>query len=291
MTEESTRSPSDEQASPSSRTGTVLWSKDNGIGALVFNNPSKRNAVSLDMWKETLRILEQFARDKDIRVVVLTGAGDKAFVSGADISKFETERASQEAVEAYTAVIEAVYETIYRFDKPVIAKIRGYCLGGGVGLAAACDVRICSQNARFGIPAARLGNGYAYKNIKRLVDLVGPAFAKEIFLTARQFGARESYEKGTSQSGRQRRRTRYLRSEIPRRYRKQRTTKHRGGAICDRPGNGGRSGPRLHGLQGPHRPMRGKPGLCRRKARVHGKTQAAFYRGVTQNANADPSLV
>jgi enoyl-CoA hydratase len=196
MTEELIRSASDEQTPSSDRTGTVLWSKDNGIGALVFNNASKHNAVSLDMWKETSRILEQFACDKDVRVVVLSGAGNKAFVSGADISKFESERASQEAVDNYTTVINGVYDMIYRFDKPIIAKIRGYCLGGGVGLAVSCDVRICSQNARFGIPATKLGNGYAYNNIKRLVDLVGPAFAKEIFLTGRQFGARESFEKG-----------------------------------------------------------------------------------------------
>ena len=161
----------------------ILSSKKDRIGSIVFNNPEKRNAVSLEMWDMTAKALQDFAADPEVRVVVLSGAGGKAFISGADISKFESERASQEAVANYTAVQERLYETIRNYDKPLIAKIQGYCMGGGAGLAVACDLRICSDNSRFGIPAAKLGVGYSYNAITRLVHLVGPAFAREIFLT------------------------------------------------------------------------------------------------------------
>jgi enoyl-CoA hydratase len=174
----------------------VLVSTKGQVGSIVFNNPEKRNAVSLEMWDMTEKALTAFAADPDVRAVVLSGAGGKAFVSGADISKFESERASQEAVANYTAVQERLYETIRNFDKPLIAKIQGYCMGGGAGLAVACDLRICSDNSKFGIPAAKLGVGYAYNAISRLVALVGPAFAREIFLTGRQFSAQEAYEMG-----------------------------------------------------------------------------------------------
>ncbi|MGH7248622.1 MAG: enoyl-CoA hydratase, partial [Pseudomonadota bacterium] len=156
----------------------------------------RHNAVSLEMWEATKRILDDFAVDKDIRVVVLTGAGGKAFVSGADISKFESERASLEAARAYNAKSEAAYSSIYEFPKPTIAMIRGYCIGGGVGLASCCDLRICSDNSRFAVPAAKLGLGYGFTGLKRLIDIVGPAFAKEIFYTARQFDAQEALAMG-----------------------------------------------------------------------------------------------
>jgi enoyl-CoA hydratase/carnithine racemase len=174
----------------------VLVSTKDRVGSIVFNNPEKRNAVSLEMWDMTAQALKEFAADPDVRVVVLSGAGGKAFISGADISKFESERASQEAVANYTAVQDRLYETIRNFDKPLIAKIQGYCMGGGAGLAVACDLRICSDNSKFGIPAAKLGVGYSYNAIARLVSLVGPAFAREIFLTGRQFSAQEAYEMG-----------------------------------------------------------------------------------------------
>jgi enoyl-CoA hydratase/carnithine racemase len=117
-------------------------------------------------------------------------------VSGADISKFESERASQEAVARYNVSVEKSYSSIHDFPKPTIAMIRGYCIGGGLGLAVSCDLRICSEGSRFAVPAAKLGLGYAYPGLKRLVDVVGPAFAKEIFFTARQFDAAEAREMG-----------------------------------------------------------------------------------------------
>ena len=177
-------------------TDKLLARKEAGVGTIIFNNPKRHNAVSLDMWQATKRALDQFAADNEVRVVVLTGAGGKAFVSGADISKFESERASLDAAAAYNATTEAVFSGIHEFPKPTIALIRGYCIGGGVGLASCCDLRICSDDSRFAVPAAKLGLGYAYAGVKRLVDIVGASFAKEIFFTARQFDAQEAFAMG-----------------------------------------------------------------------------------------------
>ncbi len=178
------------------KTDKMLARKDGGVGYVIFNNPERHNAVSLDMWDATSRILEGFAKDEEVRVVVLTGAGGKAFVSGADISKFESERATLEATRRYNASVEKAYTGIQQFAKPTIAMIRGYCIGGGVGLAVCCDLRICSDNSRFAVPAAKLGLGYSYAGLRRLVDVVGPAFAREIFFTARQFDAEEASRMG-----------------------------------------------------------------------------------------------
>jgi enoyl-CoA hydratase len=174
------------------KTDKMLSRKDGRVGYVIFNNPERHNAVSLEMWARTAEILETFAKDDEVRVVVITGAGGKSFVSGADISKFESERASLDATKIYNAAVARANETISDFPKPTIAMIRGYCIGGGLGLAVCCDLRICSDNSKFGIPAAKLGLGYSYPGVKRLVDIVGPAFAKEIFFTARQFDAEEA---------------------------------------------------------------------------------------------------
>jgi enoyl-CoA hydratase len=178
------------------QTDKLLSRKEAGVGFVIFNNPERHNAVSLEMWEATTGALATFAEDDEVRVVVLTGAGGKAFVSGADISKFASERASLEATRAYDVKTAAAFNSIYEFPKPTIAMIRGYCIGGGVGLASCCDLRICSDNSRFAVPAAKLGLGYAYAGLKRLVDIVGQSFAKEIFYTARQFDAQEAYAMG-----------------------------------------------------------------------------------------------
>ncbi len=174
----------------------ILSHVENGVGTITFNNPERHNAVSLDMWETTAGILESFRTDDAVRVVVLTGAGGKAFVSGADISKFETERGTQEATARYNAAVERLYGTIHRFPKPTIAMIRGYCIGGGLGLAIACDLRICTEASRFALPAAKLGLGYGYNGLKRFVDTIGPAFTKEIFFTAKQYSAAEALRMG-----------------------------------------------------------------------------------------------
>ena len=148
------------------------------------------------MWEAIPKVLDDFAADDAIRVVVLTGAGDKAFVSGADISQFEKERSTAETVAHYDAVGENAQTRLKTFDKPVIAMIRGYCIGGGLNIANLCDLRIASDDSRFGIPAAKMGLGYRAGSMKLLVDIVGPAFAREIMITARQFTASEAKDMG-----------------------------------------------------------------------------------------------
>ena len=178
------------------QTEKMLSRKEGSVGYMIFNNPEKHNAVSLEMWDAASRIMSDFAQDDAIRIVVITGAGGKAFVSGADISRFESERANEEAQARYNEIVARANDSLYDFPKPTIAMIRGYCIGGGLGLAVCCDLRICSDNSKFAIPAAKLGLGYGYPGIKRLADLVGPSFAKEIFYTARQFDAAEAQTMG-----------------------------------------------------------------------------------------------
>ncbi|OAI51444.1 enoyl-CoA hydratase [Betaproteobacteria bacterium SCGC AG-212-J23] len=163
---------------------------------MVFNNPERRNAVSLDMWQAIPSILENFEKDPQIRVVVLAGAGDKAFVAGADISQFEKQRSSEADVRRYEEIGEAAQAKLQNFDKPTIAMIRGYCLGAGVNIANVCDLRIAADDARFGIPAGKMGLGYRSTSMKNLVDTVGAPFAREIMLTARQFTAAEALHMG-----------------------------------------------------------------------------------------------
>ncbi len=177
-------------------TDKMLASIDNGVGTMTYNQPEKRNAVSHEMRLAITEILNSFAQNPAVRVVVIPGAGGKAFVSGADISKFEDERANADAEARYHVLNRQARAKLTKSPKPTIAMIRGYCIGGGVGTAIACDMRICSDNARFAIPAARLGLGYYYDDLKRLVDMVGPSFTKEIFFTARQFDAIEARDMG-----------------------------------------------------------------------------------------------
>ena len=172
--------------------GRIAARRDGAVGWLVFDNPERRNAVSLEMWQAIPPLLDDFEADAAIRAVVLSGAGDKAFVSGADISQFEKERASAQAVKRYDEIGERAQTRLANFEKPVIAMIRGYCLGGGLNIANLCDLRIAAEDARFGIPAARMGLGYRAGSMKKLVDIVGKAAALEIMITARQFSAAEA---------------------------------------------------------------------------------------------------
>ncbi len=174
----------------------MLSRKEGSVGYVVFNNPERHNAVSLDMWQMAGEMLNDFRSDNNIKVVVVTGAGGKAFVSGADISRFDKERSSEDAVKHYNEVVDKSYRAFHEFPKPVIAMIRGYCIGGGMGLATCCDIRIATEKSTFAVPAAKLGLGYGYSGLKRLVDVVGPSFAMEIFYTARQFTAAEAVTMG-----------------------------------------------------------------------------------------------
>ena len=173
-------------------TSKMIAQKDGPVGHLIFNNPARHNAVSLEMWQAVAQIMDDFEQDDAIRVIVVSGAGGRAFVSGADISEFKERRASEEAAAAYSKISEGARTRLQETLKPTIAMIFGYCIGGGVGTALACDLRIAAEGSRFGIPAAKLGLGYAYDGIKKLIDLVGPACAREIFYTARQFSAEEA---------------------------------------------------------------------------------------------------
>jgi len=174
----------------------MLSRKDGHVGYVIYNNVAKHNAVSLDMWEAAVGILDDFRNDKAIGVVVVTGAGGKAFVSGADISRFEKERSDEASTKRYSSIVEKSYIAFHEFPKPTIAMIRGYCIGGGLGLATCCDLRIATEGSKFGVPAAKLGLGYSYPGLKRLVDIVGPSFAMEIFYTARQFTAAEALTMG-----------------------------------------------------------------------------------------------
>src|SRR6266851_554027 len=177
-------------------TDKMLARKDGPIGSMIFNNPERHNATSLEMWEAANEILKGFAQDPTIRVVVLSGTGGKAFVSGADISKFEDERATEEAVKHYNKTSDRMSTTLSTMPKPTIAMIQGWCIGGGVSVATTCDLRDCTEDSKFGVPAAKLGLGYGIKGIRRLADLVGPSAAKEIFFTARHYTAQEALRMG-----------------------------------------------------------------------------------------------
>jgi enoyl-CoA hydratase/carnithine racemase len=177
-------------------TEKLLAIKEGHIGWIVFNNPEKHNAVSMDMWQSVPMAFEAFNNDPDVRVVILKGAGEKAFVSGADISQFKERRSSPEAVAEYNRASDQAGDAIRNCPKPTIAMVRGYCIGGGAATATNCDMRIVSDDAKFGVPAGKLGLGYRYGGVKRLTDLVGPQFTAEIFFTARQFTAQEALTMG-----------------------------------------------------------------------------------------------
>ncbi|MET0963012.1 MAG: enoyl-CoA hydratase [Noviherbaspirillum sp.] len=161
-----------------------------------FNNPARHNALSVDMWEAVPALLAQAEQDDAIRLVVFSGAGEKSFVSGADISQFEDMRAAREAVKHYEAMAENALMSIYRCAKPTLASIQGFCIGGGVNVAISCDIRIAADNSIFSIPAARLGLGYRYSALKNLVDLVGVGAAKDLFFTGRKINVQEAKSMG-----------------------------------------------------------------------------------------------
>ncbi len=161
-----------------------------------FNNPAKHNALSVDMWEAVPQLLGQAERDDNVRMVVFSGEGEKAFVSGADISQFEDMRAAKEAVKRYESMAEAALEGIYEFAKPTVAAIRGYCIGGGVNVAISCDIRVATASSVFSVPASRLGLGYRVSAMRNLTQLVGPGYAKDIFFTGRRLDAAEALRIG-----------------------------------------------------------------------------------------------
>ncbi|QGY05356.1 enoyl-CoA hydratase [Methylobacterium mesophilicum SR1.6/6] len=174
----------------------LIVQRDGPIGWLIFSNVAKHNAMTFEMWRGVPEVIAGLAEDPEIRILALKGAGEKAFVSGADISEFETRRGSSEAQMAYNAAADAATAIIQTCPKPTLAMVRGYCIGGGLALALACDLRFAAEGTRFAIPAARLGLGYRYAGMRRLVDVVGPSRAKDIFYSARQFDTAEALSMG-----------------------------------------------------------------------------------------------
>ncbi|PYM93374.1 MAG: enoyl-CoA hydratase [Candidatus Rokuibacteriota bacterium] len=175
----------------------LLLEKDGPIGWIVFNQPEKRNAVSQEMWELMPEYVNDLAKDEAIRVVILRGGGDQSFVSGADISQFKDKRKNMADEEEYRRISARGQDSLTTLQKPLMAMIHGYCVGGGVGVALTCDIRIASDDARFGIPAARLGLGYHYRGMDKLMALVGPAYTKEIFFSGRtDFSAQDALRMG-----------------------------------------------------------------------------------------------
>lgn len=176
--------------------GKLLAEVSEGIGTITFNQPEKRNAMSVEMWTGMEQVLRSWENDDGVRAVVLTGAGDKAFMSGADISQFEKQRNSSSAMIEYNNATAAGRAALANFPKAVIARIQGYCLGGGVSVATQADFRIATTDAKFGVPAARLGNAYALDSVRSLAVLVGTSNARMILMAGQQIDAQEALRIG-----------------------------------------------------------------------------------------------
>ncbi len=177
--------------------GKILSSVTDGIGILTFNNPEKRNAMSIEMWEGAAEVLEAFRDDPAVRVVVLVGAGGKAFVSGADISQFEKNRSNAAASEEYGRRSGKPREMLANgYPKPTISCVQGFCMGGGLALAMSTDMRFASKGSQFGIPAAKLGIAYGYDGLKHLVSLVGPSWARLIMYTGMRIDSAEALRIG-----------------------------------------------------------------------------------------------
>jgi enoyl-CoA hydratase len=176
--------------------GKMLAGIADGVGTITFNQPEKRNAMSVGMWTGLEEILNDFETNPDVRVIVMTGAGEKAFVSGADISQFESQRASGNAQVEYDRLTGSGRARLAAFPKPVIASIRGFCLGGGLGIAMQADIRIAATGSAYGIPAAKLGIAYGYDMVSRLVSLVGQAHARVLLFGGDRIDAEEAQRIG-----------------------------------------------------------------------------------------------
>lgn len=170
----------------------LIVEKDGPIGRVKMDNQTRRNAMTLTMWQDLGKAIEDFAADDSVRVVIVSGEGGKAFCAGADISEFEKNRSSEEGVKIYNEAVEHSSDLLRTITKPTIAKIEGFCVGGGVGIATCCDMRLATDDAIIAIPAAKLGLGYRVDGLKPLVDIIGPSYAMELFYTARKFTADEA---------------------------------------------------------------------------------------------------
>lgn len=178
------------------QTTKILAEVKDGIGWLTFNQPEKRNAICLEMWQGIGDVLEAYDADPEVRVVVMTGAGGKAFASGADISEFDQHRSNAEQRKNYEVIASRGNTWLAKFSKPLIGMIHGFCIGGGLATALNADVRFATPVSTFGIPAAKLGLGYEYPGLAKLARLVGPSVARDIMFTARFMDAKEALSIG-----------------------------------------------------------------------------------------------
>lgn len=175
---------------------SLIVEKRGAVGWIVFDQPARRNAISDAMWRGIPPAMQQFDRDPGIRCIAFRGSGTEAFAAGADISEFDKVRADGGAVAQYDDLLDRVLHSIQDTLKPTLAMIYGYCMGGGLEIALACDLRYCSASAQFGIPAAKLGLAYNVEGHKRLLETVGHAWAREIMFLGRRYGAQEAAAMG-----------------------------------------------------------------------------------------------
>lgn len=174
----------------------MLARRSGALGWMIFNNPAKHNAISMEMAEAVPHVMSDFDADPAIRVVIVSGAGEKAFAAGSDISSFGAVRTDSAQNRHYNEMNERSYNAVYECSKPTIAMIRGYCIGGGLDFAASCDIRICSDDASFAIPAVRLGLGYGYEGQVRLNRVIGAMRGRDLFFTGRRFNAQEALSMG-----------------------------------------------------------------------------------------------
>jgi enoyl-CoA hydratase/carnithine racemase len=177
-------------------TDILLTEIDNDIATVILNRPEKLNALSQELWTRVGEAMAELSANDDLRCIIIRGAGDRAFSPGADITKFEAERGNLEQARTYGRQMHATMTAIRDCRHPTLAMIKGVCVGGGLELASMCDLRICGESSRFGVPINRIGVIMAYPEIAALIDLVGRATALEILLEGRVFGAQEAKEKG-----------------------------------------------------------------------------------------------
>ncbi len=174
----------------------VYFTREGPVATVVLNNPAKLNAMSFGMWVRLGEVMRELDGDETLRVIVLRGAGDKAFAAGADISEFAATRSDAKVAKAYGEKIDATMRAVHECRHPTVALIHGACVGGGLEVASQCDMRICGESSRFGIPINKLGLVVGYGEMAALIDLVGRAAAMEILLEGRVFGAAEALAKG-----------------------------------------------------------------------------------------------
>ncbi len=174
----------------------LLLERNGSRADITFNRPEVRNALTLAMWRRLAELIWELDEDNDVRVIVLQGAGKSAFAAGADIKEFAQVRGNRKQAEEYTEAVEGALSALLNFGKPVVAQLRGACVGGGLEVAASCDLRIASEQSRFGIPTAKIGVLAGWGELKRCVELMGPGVTADLLFTARLYSAKEAYEKG-----------------------------------------------------------------------------------------------